>query len=56
MRLKAEMTSRERKMLNKAKNNNFTNYSSKHIRNKEELIKWKKTNNSSKGSKSRHIK
>ena len=31
-------------------------YSSKHIRQKEELMQWKKKNNSNKGSKSRHLK
>lgn len=55
MQSKAELTTRERKMFNSAKKNNITGkYSSKHIRNQEELMKWKKRNNAAKGSKSRH--
>jgi len=57
MKGKAEMTSRERKMTSNAKKNDLTGkYSSKHIRNKEELMLWKKRNNSAKGGKSRHSK
>ena len=51
------MTSRERKMTRMTKNNDITGkYSSKHIRNHEELMRWKKRNNSAKGGKSRHSK
>lgn len=57
MQFKAEMTSRERKMTTSAKKNDLTGkYSSKHIRNHEELMRWKKRNNSAKGGKSRHSK
>lgn len=57
MQFKAEMSSRERKMTNSAKKNDLTGkYSSKHIRNHEELMRWKKRNNSAKGGKSRHSK
>lgn len=57
MQFKAEMTSRERKLRSTAKNNDLTGkYSSKHIRNQEELKRWKKHNNSTKGGKSRHSK
>lgn len=56
MQFKAETTSRDRKMTNRAKKNDVTGkYSSKHIRNHEEMLRWKKRNNSAKGSKSRHI-
>ena len=57
MQFKAELTSRERKIYSSGKKNNLTGkFSSKHIRNKEELMKWKKRNNASKGGKSRHNK
>ena len=57
MQLKSEMTSRERKTTSSAKKNDNTGkYSSKHIRNHEELMRWKKRNNSAKGGKSRHSK
>ena len=57
MQLKAEMTSRERKMKTAAKKNDNTGkYSSKHIRNQQEMMQWKKRNNSQKGGKSRHVK
>lgn len=57
MQFKAEMTSRERKMISSAKKNDLTGkYSSKNIRNHEELMRWKKRNNSAKGGKSRHSK
>ena len=57
MQGKADMTSRERKMTSTAKKNDLTGkYSSKHIRNQEEFMRWKKRNNSSKGGKSRHSK
>ena len=57
MQCKADMTSRERKMSSNSKKNDVTGkYSSKHIRNQEELMRWKKRNNSAKGGKSRHSK
>ena len=58
MQLKNEFTSRERKIMRtQPKKNDVTGkYSSKHIRNKEELMRWKKRNNSAKGGKSRHSK
>ena len=57
MPFKGEMTSREHKMISSAKKNDLTGkYSSKHIRNHEELMRWKKRNNSAKGGKSRHSK
>lgn len=52
-----EFSTRERKNMKSKKINDTTGkYSSKHIRQKEELIEWKKKNNTYKGSKSRHIK
>jgi len=52
-----EFSTRERKNLKSKKMNDTTGkYSSKHIRQKEELMQWKKKNNSNKGSKSRHLK
>ena len=57
MQCKAETTSRERKTSSNSKKNDVTGkYSSKHIRNQEELMRWKKRNNSAKGGKSRHSK
>ena len=54
---KMELSSRERKNMKSKKMNDTTGkYSTKHIRQKEELMEWKKKNNSSKGSKSRHLK
>lgn len=53
---KNELTSRERKQIKYKKINDTTGkYSSKHINNKEELMKWNKKNNCKKGGKSRHI-
>ena len=55
MQMKSEVTQRERKLTKRIKNNDSTGkYSSKHIRNYEEMQKWKKVNNSKQGSKSRH--
>lgn len=57
MQGKSEITSRERKTINRNKINDPSGkYSSKHIRQKEELMRWKKKNNSNKGGKSRHVK
>ena len=56
MQTKNQYTSRERKQIKSKKTNDTTGkYSSKHIRNMEELIKWNKKNNAKKGGKSRHI-
>ena len=57
MKDKYDTTNRERKTIRQRKNNSKDNmYSSKHIRNYQELLEWKKRNNHSKGGKSRHIK
>uniref|UniRef100_A0A6C0AXE5 Uncharacterized protein n=1 Tax=viral metagenome TaxID=1070528 RepID=A0A6C0AXE5_9ZZZZ len=57
MQNKQSLSNRERKHSKRAKHNDTTGkYSSKHIRNQEELIKWKKINNQKCGGKSRHIK
>ena len=54
---KSEIRARERKVDKKKKNNNGQGkYSSKHIRQYEEMLEWKKINNRKKGSKSRQIK
>ena len=55
MKDKYDITQRERKNYKKTKAQSSSKYSSKHIRNYEELMNWKKNNNRSKGSKSRHI-
>ena len=57
MQNKQSLSNRERKHSKRAKHNDTTGkYSSKHIRNQEELIKWNKINNQKCGGKSRHIK
>lgn len=55
MKDKSEISTRERKIMSRNKKNDSTGkYSSRHIRNYEELILWKKKNNQKCGSKSTH--
>ena len=57
MKDKSEISTRERKILSRNKKHDSTGkYSSRHIRNYEELMSWKKKNNQKSGSKSRHIR
>ncbi len=56
MQNKNEITPRQRKQIKRVKYNDTTGkYSSKHIRNQEELATWKKKNSVKTGGKSRHI-
>ena len=53
---KNELSTRERKQLKHSKLNDITlKYSSKHIQDMKELVKWNKRNNAKKGGKSRHV-
>jgi hypothetical protein len=55
MNNKVDCSSRERKMMKKNSNNTYSKYrTSNNIKEKKELEKWLKGNNSKRGGKSRH--